>query len=329
MQNRRHFVAAAAALALAAATGTAQAQEWQPDRPIRLVVPFGPGGATDIIGRVLAAKLSQSLGQQVVVDNRAGAGGIIGTVHVRDSKPDGYTLLVSTIGFGANQALYRDREKKLPFDPNKDFTHITQTVNVPTVLVVHPSVGVKSVKELMEKAKAEPEKLTFGSAGYGTINHLAGELLKATAGLDVVHVPYKSGGDVVKALVGGEITMLFATIPSVIPFIKDQRVLPLAASGAKSPALMPQVPPLGTVVPGFAVNDWQALVGPAGMPKAILDRLNKETVAALRDPAVMKRIAELGAEVVASTPQELESHVKAEIATWMKVSNTTGMRARD
>ena len=177
-------------------------------------------------------------------------------------------------------------------------------------------------------AKARPGELNFGSAGYGTINHLAGELLKSTAGINVVHVPYKSGGDVVKALVGGEITMLFATTPSAMPFIKDNRMIPLAASGSSSPEQLPDVRPLGTVVPGFSVNDWQALVGPAGMPKALVDRLNREAVAALRDPAVAKRVSELGAEIVAGTPQELEAHLKSEIAKWMKVSDATGMRAQ-
>ena len=328
MQTRRQFAAGAAALALLGA-GAANAQEWQPDHPIRLVVPFGPGGATDIVARVLSAKLSTSLGQQVVVDNKAGAGGIIGTMNVREAKPDGYTLLVSTIGFGANQALYRDREKKLPFDPVKDFTHITQIVNVPTVLVVPPSLGVKSAKELLDLARAKPGILTFGSAGYGTINHLAGELVKATTGLKLTHVPYRSGGASVAAVVSGEISMLFATTPSAISFIKGGNLVPLATSGANRVALVPDVPPMNATIPGFDVVEWQGIVGPAGMPKNVVDRLHKEITAALKDPAVVKRLAELGAEPVGSTPARFDAFVKAEVAKWHGVADKTGMRAED
>lgn len=329
MKSRRQFVVGAAATALMAASGMVFAQAWQPDKPIRLVVPFGPGGATDIIGRVLAQKLTTTLGQQVIVDNRAGAGGIIGTMNVREAKPDGYTLLVATIGFGANQALYRDREKKLPFDPVKDFTHITQIVNVPTVLVVHPSVGAKSTKELLDIAKANPDKITFGSAGYGTINHLAGELVKATTGLKLTHVPYRSGGLSVGAVVSGEISMLFATTPSAIQFIKSNQLIPLSTSGASKVELLPELPPMNATIPGFDVVEWQGIVGPAGMPKNVVDRLHKEIAAALKDPAVVKRLAELGAEPVGSSPQQFEAFVRSEVQKWHGVADKTGMKAAD
>lgn len=328
MQIRRHFVAVAA-LAAILGTGVANAEEWQPERPIRLVVPFGPGGATDVVARVLSAKLSTSLGQQVVVDNKAGAGGIIGTMAVREAKPDGYTLLVATIGFGANQALYRDRAQKLPFDPVKDFTHVTQLVNVPTVLVVHPSVPARSAKELVELAKQKPDTLTFGSAGYGTINHLAGEFVKSLTGAKITHVPYRSGAAAVTAVVGGEISMLFATTPSAMSFINNGNMVPLATSGSSKLALLPELPPLSATIPGLDVVEWQGVVGPAGMPTNVVERLHKEIAAALKDPAIVKRLGELGAEPVGSTPQQFEAYVKTELRKWHEVADKTGMRVAE
>lgn len=322
---RRSLIQLVAALAVTVILPIAQAQDY-PNRPLKLVVPFGTGGSTDIVARLLAQQLTKQLGQQVIVENKPGASAIIGSTFVMRSPPDGYTLLVTTINFGANPALFRE---KLPFDPLKDFTLISQMVNVPTVLSVHPMVKARTAAELIGLAKSMPGELNYGSAGYGTINHLAGELLKSTANLNIVHVPYKSGGDVVKALVGGEITMLFATVPSALAFVKSGHVIPLAASGSKLIEQIPQVPPLGTVLPGFSVNDWQALVGPKDMPRALVERLNKEVVTAFNDPALRKRLAELGAEPATGTPQDLEAHVKSEMAKWMKVSETTGMRAQE
>ena len=327
MRTRRHFVAAAFAATATLAAGGAHAQEWQPDRVIRLVVPFGAGGSTDIIARVLAVKISTTLGQQVVIENKAGAGGIVGTTFVRDAKPDGYTLLMTTIGFGANQALYRNREKKLPFDPVKDFTPVTQLVNMPTVLVVHPGVPARSAKELVDLAKAKSGTLTFGSAGLGTINHLAGEFIKALTGAKITHVPYRSGAAASTAVVSGEISMLFATTPPAIAFIQSGRLIPLATSGSGKLALLPDVPPMGATIPGFDVVEWQGIVGPAGMPKNVVDRLHKEITAALKDPAIINRLGQLGAEPVGSTPQQFEAFVKAELKKWHEVADKTGMKA--
>jgi tripartite-type tricarboxylate transporter receptor subunit TctC len=329
LRTRRHFAVAAFAAAAALATGAAHAQEWQPDRPIRLIVPFGAGGSTDIIARVLAAKISTTLGQQVVIENKAGAGGIVGTMYVRDAKPDGYTLLMTTIGFGANQALYRNREKKLPFDPVKDFTHVTQLVNMPTVLVVHPGVPVRSAKELVDLAKAKPGTLTFGSAGLGTINHLAGEFIKALTGAKITHVPYRSGAAATTAVVSGEISMLFATPPPAIAFIQSGKLIPLATSGSGKLGLLPEVPPMGATIPGFDVVEWQGIVGPAGMPKNVVDRLHREIAAALKEPAIISRLAQLGAEPVGSTPQQFETFVKAELKKWHGVADKTGMEASE
>ncbi len=329
MRTRRQFVAAALAAGATLAAGAAHAQEWQPDRPIRLVVPFGAGGSTDIIARVLAVKISATLGQQVVIDNRAGAGGIIGTAHVRDARPDGYTLLMTTIGFGANQALYRNREKRLPFDPEKDFTPVTQLVNMPTVLVVSPNIPVRTARELVDLAKARPETLTFGSAGVGTINHLAGEFIKALTGAKITHVPYRSGAAAITAVMSNEISMLFATTPPAIGFIKSGNLIPLATSGGGRLALLPDVPPMSAAIPGFDVVEWQGIVGPAGMPRNVVDRLHKEIAAALVDPAIVTRLGELGAEPVGSTPQQFETFIKSELKKWHEVAEKTGMRVDD
>ena len=289
-----------------------------PNRVVRLVVPFGPGGATDLVARVLASRLSTTLGQQMIVENRAGAGGIVGQMNVRESAPDGYSLLMATIGFGANPALYRFRT--LPFDPTKDFTPIVKLVDVPTALVVNPKVGVRTAAELIALARAKPDALNYGSAGYGTINHLAGELFKAETGIKMVHVPYKSGGASVQAAVTGEITALFATVPSSIGFIKSGQLIPIAVSSKDRIPLLPEVPPLADTVPGFNVAEWQGIVGPLGMPRDIVDKLNREVVAALKDPGVAKRLADMGAQPVGSTPAQFDALIKAEVQRLFKVA---------
>ena len=303
---------------------------WASDYPnhvVRLVVPFGPGGATDLVARVLANRLSTTLGQQVIVENRSGAGGIVGQMNVRDSAPDGYSLLMTTIGFGANPALYRFL--KLPFDQTTDFTPIVKLVDVPTALVVNPKVGVRTAAELIALARANPDALNYGSAGYGTINHLAGELLKAETGIKMVHVPYKSGGASVQAAVTGEISALFATVPSAIGFIKSGQLIPIAVSSKDRIPLLPDVPPLADTVPGFNVAEWQGIVGPLGMPRDIVDKINREVLAALKDPGVAKRLADMGAQPVGSTPEQLDAFIKAEVQRWYKVAEATGMKAEE
>jgi tripartite-type tricarboxylate transporter receptor subunit TctC len=324
--TKKFPIAIAGAMLLAMAS-VAQAADWQPNKPIRLIVPFGPGGATDVVSRVLATRLSAMLDQPVIIDNRPGAGGLIGTQAVKEARPDGYTLLVTTIGFGANPALYRD--KKLPFNPLKDFSFVTQTVNVPTVLVAHPSLGIKTPQAFIDRAKAEPGVLSLGSAGYGTVNHLAGELLKSQTGVNTIHVPYRSGGLSVAAVVSGEISALFATAPTSLGHIKNGALIPLATSGMGKLAALPELPPLGATVPGFDVVEWQGVVGPAGMPKEVVDTLHKKITATLKDPEVLKRLAELGAEPVGSTPDEFEVFVNAEVKKWHTVADRTGMKAEN
>jgi len=322
----RFFYTCGAKIAIALLVGVVPAAQAQtqafPDKPIRLIVPFGPGGATDIVGRLVAEKMSENLGQVVIVENKSGAGGIIGTTAVMRSPPDGYTLVMTTIGAGANPALLGD---KLPFDPVKDFTPIAMLTNVPTVLVVHPTSPVRSAKELIELAKAKPGTLTFASANFGTVNHLAGEMLKALTGIDIVHVPYRSGSEAVAAVVSGQVTMLFATTPSALSFIQEGRLIPVAVSGSTPVPQLPDVPLLNETVSGFNVVDWQGIVGPAGMPRPIVEKLNRSIVMALHDPALVKRLGDLGVQVATSTPDEHEEHLKAEVAKWKAVAERTDM----
>ena len=316
----RHRLALAAAAILAATA--AQAQNY-PAKSVRLIVPFGPGGATDVNARIMAPKLSERLGQPVVVENRPGGGGIVGMQATAQSAPDGYTLLLATIGIASNVGLHGD---KLPFDPLKDFTAISMTVVVPTVLAVHPGVPVKNARELIQYAKDNPGKLNFGSAASGTINHLAGELLKSLTGTNMIHVPYKSGGAAVAALLSGEISMLFATTSSSLPHYKSGKLVPIAVSSAKRIAALPDVPPLGDTVQGFDAVEWQGVVGPANLPKPVVERLYKDVVATMNDPVVRDRLVSTGSEIVASSPAEFDAHIKAEVAKWVRVAKQTGMK---
>ena len=318
---------ALAAAALLAFTGGAQAADWKPEKPIRLIIPFAPGGATDVVSRILAAKVTETIGQPVVVENRAGGGGLIGLSAVREARPDGYTVLVTTIGFGANPALYR--HKKIPYDPLKDYTLITRTADIPTVLVVPPSLGINTLQEFIDRAKAKPGTLSLGSAGYGTVNHLAGELFKAETGIQTIHVPYRSGGLSTAAVVSGEISGLFATTPSALGHIKNKAMVPLAMGSAKKIDALPDVEPTAKLIPGFDVPDWQGLIGPAGLPKNIVDTLNAQFAAALKDPDVVKRLSDLGAIPAAGTPEEFVAFVTSEVKKWNDVADRTGMKAEN
>ena len=294
-----------------------------PNRVIRLIVPYAAGGATDVTSRTIAPRLSDKLGQQVVVDNRPGGAAIIGMNLVAKAPADGYTLLMATIAFGANPALYA----KLPYDPLKDFAPVSLVTTVPTVLAIHPSIPARSVRELIALAKAKPGSLNFASAGNGTINHLAPELLKYMTGTKMVHVPYKGGSFVVTAVMSGEVSMAFATTPTSLEFFKQGRLIPLAVSGTQRVPALPDVPTLGETVKGFDAVEWQGIVVPAGTPKEIITLLHKEIVASLADPAVRERILAQGSIIVGSTPEQFDAHIKAEIAKWAKVAKETGIKA--
>ena len=294
-----------------------------PDKAIRLIVPYGAGGATDVTSRTIAPRLAEKLGQQVIVDNRPGGAAIVGMNLVAKAPADGYTMLMATIAFAANPALYA----KLPFDSLKDFTPVSMVTIVPTVLAIHPSIPARSVRELIALAKAKPDSLNFASAGNGTINHLAPELLKSMTGTKMIHVPYKSGAAVVTSVISGEVSMAFTTTPTSLEFFKQGKLIPLAVSGAQRIAVLPDVPAVGETVAGFDAVEWQGIVVPAGTPRDVINTLHREIVSTLADPAVKERILAQGSVIVGNTPQEFEAHIKAELTKWLKVAKETGIKA--
>ncbi len=304
-----------------AALSPVQAQ--YPVKPVRLIVPFPPGGGTDAIARILTPALSEGLGQQVIVDNRPGAGANIGAEIAARSAPDGYTLLLSAIANAISASLYA----KLNYDLVRDFAPVTLLATTPHILVVHPSLPVKSVKELIALARARPGELTYSSSGAGTPTHLAGELFASMTGVKMTHVPYKGGGPSVIALVGGEVSVGFATMPSVIQHVKAGRLRGLAVTTARRSPAMPGLPTVSEAgVPGYDVGSWYGLLVPAGTPKEIVARLHAETVKLLKLPAVTERLAASGFEVLVSTPEEYAAFTRSEIAKWAKAVKAANLR---
>ena len=299
-----------------------QAQAF-PNRPLHLIVPFPPGAGTDAFARVIAAKLGESLGQVVVVDNKAGGGATVGTDFVAKAAPDGYTLLLSTASHGINPAVF----SKLPYDTLKDFATITQVANLPIVLVVHPSVPANSLKELVVLAKTRPGALNLGSAGNGTVFHLAGELFKSVAGIDMVHVPFKGGGPALQALIAGQVDVLFETTLTVQPQVKAGKMRALALGGASRSSVMPGVLTIAeSGYPGFDAQNWYGVYAPARTPPEIVARLNQEIVKVLHLPDVRERFDALGAEIVANTPEQHLLFLKAEMAKWEKIAKATNTK---
>jgi tripartite-type tricarboxylate transporter receptor subunit TctC len=294
-----------------------------PSRPIRMILGFAPGGSTDLVARVVAQKMSEAWGQQVVVDNRPGANGMIGADIVAKANPDGYSLLLSSIGpMAINASLY-----KMPYDIVKEFAPVTYTGNVSNVLVVHPSIAANNVKELIALAKAQPGKLTFGSSGTGGAPHMAVELFKILAHVNVVHIPYKGGGPAMADLVGGQISGSFASMPSAIGFVRGNKLRALAVTAPKRSPAMPEVPTIAEAgVPGFAVLDWQGLFTTAKTPPNVVNKLNAEVVRILRLPDVIEKLAVAGVEIQTSTPAEWGEFVKTEIAKWGKVVKEAGVK---
>ncbi len=296
-----------------------------PEKSIRFIAPYPPGGSTDMLTRTLAAKLTESLGQPVIADNRPGAGGNIGADIVAKSAPDGYTILLAPVSpMAINVSLYG---KKLPFNPEKDFAPITLVAKVALVIVVNLGVPAKTLREFIALAKSRPGKMTYGSSGSGSSNHLTGAMLMSAARLDMVHVPYKGGGPGMIALLGGEIDMMVAQIPSSKQLHVAGKVRALAVSGAQRSPALPEVPTMiESGLAGFDATSWYCVVAPAGTPKAIIDKLNAEIVKALNTPEMRQRLADEGAEIAPTSPAELARFVHAEIAKWAKAVKDSGAR---
>jgi tripartite-type tricarboxylate transporter receptor subunit TctC len=294
-----------------------------PSKPVRLLCPFPPGGGVDITARALAQELSASLGQPVLVENRPGAGGNVAAAEVARAAPDGHTLFVT---LNALHAISPHLYAKLPFDAMKDFDFITPLVAFNNVLVVGPAAQLRSVQELIGAAKREPGKLTFASSGNGTNIHLVGELFKLMAGVDMVHVPYKGSAPALTDLMGGSVALMFDTIPSAIAHVKSGKLRALGVTGAKRSPLMPEVPTIAeSGLPGYEVTSWYGLIGPAGIPQAVLARLNAEAVKAADSAAFRSRMEPLGFEIVTAAPGRMVQMLEADSARWAKVIKTAGV----
>jgi tripartite-type tricarboxylate transporter receptor subunit TctC len=318
------IVALLRAAALAAlACGAALAQSY-PAKPIRILIAQAPGSATDVISRVVGNRLSEALGQPVVIEARPGAGGVVGTEAAAHATADGYTLFMGNNStHGSNPALY----EKLPYDAVKDFAPITFVASVPYVLVVDPSLPVKSVQELIAYAKARPGKINFASAGNGSTHHFCGELLKSMAGIDLVHVPYKGSGPGIAGLLGGEVSMMFANVADIGAQVKSGKVKPLAVTTTKRAALLPEVPTMAEAgLAGFEIQSWFGLLAPAGTPAPVVARLNAEAAKVLARSDVKATLAAQGLEVAASSPEQFAAYIKSEIARFAKIAKAAGIK---
>lgn len=320
--GRRTIVSAAVAASLACAAGPALAQAY-PSKPIVFVVPYPPGGASDVFARLIAGKMQESLKQSVVVENRAGANGIIAYQAFAKSLPDGYTILMGNIGPSAiNPSIY----KKLPYDPINDFAPITMVSWVPLVVVANPGAGVNTLQELLAKAKAEPASLTYGIAGIGTAGHLAMELLKTTAGVNIRGINYKGDTPALADIMAGHVSVMMATVIAAAPHISSGKLKVLAVTTPKRLDAMPNVPTVAeSGIAGFEAVSWGGVLAPAGTPKPIVELLNAEIIKALKDPEVSKRFEAAGAQVVHGSPSEFAAYTAAETLKWGKIAKSAGI----
>lgn len=322
MLTRRTLLGLAALCAASISIAVAQTQAY-PSRPIRLIVAVAPGGGTDIISRLVATRLTESLGQTVIVDNRGGGNFIIGTSIVAKATPDGYTLVTATNASHAiNPGLFRD----LPYDPIKDFTPVVAVAGVPTVLVVTPAFPAKAIQDFIAYAKAQDGKLTHGSSGSGGTGHLTAELFKTATGIRAVHVPYKSDGPALIDLLGGQLSFMFPNMPAIVPFVKAGRLRALAISSAKRSPILPDAPTLLELGINVEINGWYCIMGPAGMPKSVVARLNTEINKILSQPDFIERLASLGATVMGGTPEQVTALIKSDMTKYAKAIKDSGAR---
>ena len=309
--------------ACALSVGTAIAQQF-PSKPVRIINPFAPGGATDIIARQMAQKLGEAWGQAVVVENRAGASGAIGVEMVANSPPDGHTLLIATqTTHAANPALY----PKLPYDASKDFAPLTLAGSTPLALMVRPSLPVSSVKELVDFARKNPAKLVYASGGNGTSQHLTAELMKSMSGTYMLHIPYRGAGPAMTDLLGGQVDLMFDNLPTALPHIKAGKLRGLAVTSAVRSPLAPELPTMAeSGLPGFELSTWFAFYAPAGTPRAVVDQIAGDMRRVLAQPDMQQRLAAIGVDIKASTPDELATFQRAELAKWGKIIKDSGAK---
>jgi len=308
--------------ALLLAAGLVEAQQW-PAKPVRFVVPFAPGGTTDILARLVGQHLGEALGHPFVIDNRAGAGGNIGAAEVAKAAPDGYTILMGTPGTQAiNQYLYA----KMPYNTEKDFAAVSFVARVPNVLVVYPGTGLKSLKDLIAFARANPNKLNAASPGSGTTGHLSLELLKSMTGVQIQHIPYKGSGPALNDLIGGQVQMTIDNLPSAMPFIQARKLPALGVTTEQMVPAPPNVPTVASVVPGYEASSWFVIMAPAGTPDPIVRKLSAETDKLLKKPAVVERMKTLGADPVGGSPEVLAKHIAAESKKWREVVRVSGAK---
>jgi len=314
--------AALASLALTAGPAAAQAPAW-PAKPIRLVVPYPPGGPTDVLLRIVGAQLAERLGQPVLIDNKPGASGMVGADMVAKAPADGYTLLGNASIHVINPSLY----PKTPYDAIKDFTPVSLVAEVPLVLVVSPALAATQVKDVIALAKAKPGALAFASSGNAAAPHLAGEAFKHAAGVDLLHVPYKGSGPALTDLMGGQVQLMFDSMPSSMPFIQAGKLRALAVTTARRSTALPQLPTVAEAgLPGFDMSTWYGLWAPAGTPREVVARLGTEVAAIVRLPAVRERLLALGAEPVGNTPDEFAAFNRSELAKWARIVKQSGAR---
>jgi tripartite-type tricarboxylate transporter receptor subunit TctC len=311
-----------AGVILGVACGSTIAQDY-PSRPVRIVVGFSPGSTTDILARTVGQKMSEAWGQPVLVDNRPGSGGIAASNAVASAAPDGYTLLVVSAGHAATAAMFT----KLPYDTLKDFAGVSRIANVPSILVVSPALGVKSVKDLVALARSKPGQLNFSSPGVGSANHLAGELFKTLAGISAVHVPYKGIPEAMTAVVSGSVQFNFSPVVNILPLSRDGKLLALAASTGKRSAVLPDLPTVAEAgVPGYVFDPWFGLLAPAKTPKPLLGKLSGEIARIVELPEVKERLRALGADPAPTTPEGFDTHVRAEVARFAKIVQDAGIK---